>query len=245
MKKHSSKGVLSIIFILIIVLFVVNSQTYKGVFTRELDDFFGKGNWEYIGREDKRTNLYKKRVKIVEDITVTRKGEYSNYIVKYKDDEYKMSTLKNDLSKEVWAVRQIMDIATMGILPEYLYENIILDVYNPDLADIFRVEIGYSNGNPKKDFYSKLDKQDWFKADLVTVENFLTWEEAKKYNFQIYIRTFDYKIEKLSESEKLELYEGYDKLIVKLLETYGDDASFEILIDEDHWVKYKNGVEVK
>ena len=244
MKKNDVKNILEIIFILVIVVFIVNSQSYKSVFTRELNDFFGKGNWEYIGKENKETTVYQETREDPEIGAKQINGRYSNYFVKYQDDEYKMSTFKNNLGKKVWTVRQIMDIATTGILSEYLYENILLDVYSPDLADIFRVEIGYYNGNPKKDFFRKLDKQDWFKADLVTVENFLTWEEAKKYNFQIYIRTFDYKIEKLTEEEKIELYNGYDMLIKNLLETYGEDASFEILIDEDHWVKYKNGVEI-
>lgn len=244
MKKNDIKNILEIIFILVIVVFIVNSQSYKSVFTRELNDFFGKGNWEYIGKENKETTVYKETIEDPEIGAKQINGRYINYFVKYQDEEYKMSTFKNNLGKKVWTVRQIMDIATTGILSEYLYENILLEVYSPDLADIFRIEIGYYNGNPKKDFFRKLDKQDWFKADLVTVENFLTWEEAKKYNFQIYIRTFDYKIEKLTEEKKIELYDGYDMLIKNLLETYGEDASFEILIDEDRWVKYKNGVEI-
>ena len=245
MRKHSNKGVLSTIFILVIIgLLAFNSQNYKGVFTRELNDFFGKGNWEYVGKEDKETSLYMEVVEIGEDLTKTVKGKYSNYLVKYKDDVYKISTFKNNLSKKVWAVRQIMDMATDGILSDYLYENILLDVYSPALADIFRVQLCYENGNPKPDFYKKLDELDWFKADLIKVEDFLSWEEAQKYNFHIYIRTFDYKVEKLTDSEKVELYNGYSMLIKNLLDTYGEDASFEILIDDDHWVKYKNGVKV-
>lgn len=63
------------------------------------------------------------------------------------------------------------------------------------------------------------------------------------YDFYLIIRIHDYRLEQLSEEEQENVINSLANIEKRLLETYGENASFEILHAE-YTVKYADGVKL-
>lgn len=109
-------------------------------------------------------------------------------------------------------------------------------------AECFDIALMYHGGNPEPNFYNKLYKEDWFTVDKVTAKYFL---ETDLYDFYLYIRIDDYKLEKLTEEEQQNLLATRENLEQRLLEEYGDNASFEIYFADKNKSEYVNGEQIK
>ena len=134
-----------------------------------------------------------------------------------------------------------MDISE-EIVAEKFKEEIISDLYSEKERECFDVTLMYHGGNPEPSFYNELYKQDWFTADKVNAKDYL---ETDLYDFYLYIRIFDYRLEKLTEEEQQNLLATREKLEQRLLEEYGDNASFEIYFADGNKSEYDDGKKVE
>ena len=97
--------------------------------------------------------------------------------------------------------------------------------------------MSYHNGNPPRSFYDDLAEQEWFNVEGVTAENYLATD---LYDFYLYIGVHEYKMENLSEEERENVEDSLDDIEERLLDEFGDNASFEIHYN-DFDVEYVDG----
>ena len=249
----------------VIVISIVSylAYTYLGCenwpvrFSSELDRYFGKGNWECISTENKRSStysvynssydaLYDEWVPLrYKDWYISVKNEeneekvvrISNSGYKISNDKYGVFSGKRESNKQAF-VCELLDIAREEI-GDRLKEDLLSRVLTEDELECFSVEIVRKGYAPKPGVYSKLWKEDWFTYQKISAENFLACE---LHEFYIDVFLFDYKYEKLSKEQQEHLMESYDLIREMLLEEFGENASFELRFDTEHRCEYKDGV---
>ena len=244
----------AIIVIGIIIAIVIYMNNWPLRFSKELDRFFGKGNWEYTSNETKESRMFDERRNPATDSTTYVPGHYKNWEIEVNRNNkteywiisnhaYKINHDKNwFLSPKLYSAKEAFVLELMNIsekiVAEKFKEEIISDLYSEKEAECFDVVLMYHGGNPKPNFYNELYKQDWFTADKVNAKDYL---ETDLYDFYLYIRIFDYKLEKLSEEEQQNLLGTREKLEQRLLEEYKEDASFEIYFNKNNKSEYADG----
>lgn len=62
------------------------------------------------------------------------------------------------------------------------------------------------------------------------------------HNFYLNIQLHDYRFQKLSEEQQENVLDYFEILERKLLETYGENASFELYFNDEHQAEYVKGV---
>ena len=117
-------------------------------------------------------------------------------------------------------------------------KEIVREGLTDEEANCIYVEMSYHDGNPPRSFYDKLAKEEWFTMEGVTAENYLATD---LYDFYLIIRIHDYRLEQLSDKEQENVVNSLENIEKRLLEKYGEDASFQILYGEYN-VKYEAGV---
>ena len=248
-----------IVVIGIIIAIVIYMNNWLLRFSKELDKFFGEGNWKYVSNETEKSRMFEESRK--DSLTNTKQqeaGHYknwqisinrnneeefweiSNHTYKINHDKYWLLSSKRYSAKEA-LILELMNIAE-EIVEEKVQEEIINDLYSAKEAECFDIALMYHGGNPEPNFYNELYKEDWFTVDKLTAKYFL---ETDLYNFYLYIRIDDYKLEKLTEEEQQNLLATRENLEQRLLEKYGDNASFEIYFADGNKSEYVNGEQIK
>ncbi len=254
MKKVEKFGILFLIIIFIIAFFIFfRSKGWPTIFKSELDQFFGKGNWECISKEEKISDINYKHSPHPSD-SISRR--YTNWNIKFlnkygNEEIWTITNLALKINNRIYGpfssnsysakqalVLELKDIAC-GLASDDVLNDVISDELPENITDCLRVSIYHKNGNPKPKFYDELFKQPWFNVNDVTAENFLATD---LYDFYIDIFAFDYKIEKLTEQERQVLFNSMENIERKLLQKYGENASFEIYFNDAHQVEYVNGI---
>lgn len=257
----------TVIFIIIsaaIAGVIYLSYTYFGSgnwpkrFESDLDRFFGEGNWECVSQETKESNMYEvyhhsSDAMYSESVPGKYKDWYisvsneqnekelwriTNHVFKINHDKYDIFSGKRLSNKQAF-VLELFDIACIDA-GEEVADNIMGKVLSEEEMECFRVTISYEDGNPQPEFYSKLWKEEWFTAEKISAEKFLSCE---LYDFFVDINLYDYKFEKLSEEQQNNIFENFDVIKEMLLEEYGDNASFNIYFDAEHKCEYRDGEE--
>lgn len=126
---------------------------------------------------------------------------------------------------------------SFDVVEKEVHKEIVSKGLTDEEADCIYVELSYHDGNPPRSFYDKLAKEDWFTIEGVTAENYL---KTELYDFYLIIRIYDYRLEKLSGKEQENVINGLVNIEERLLEKYGEDASFQILYGENN-IRYKDG----
>lgn len=198
-----------------------------------LDDFFGEGNWEVASDEIEKefisTTIYD------ESGTHTVHLPYRNWTILASDGEeytitnhtYLISKRKsgNKYTPKQALIQQLMFISHEhagmmvldGILSEYLSES---------ETACLDVSISWRNGNPKPAVYSKLANEDWFSYQSTAAD----WLSTDLYDFYLWIRAYDYRVEKLTEEEQAHLRSSEGDIVSALQQAYGTDAEYEIYL---------------
>lgn len=261
MNKMKRLGILAtaIIVLGIIIAIVIYMNNWPLRFSKELNKFFGVGNWEYLSSEIDKTSLFSESARSANANTSTSvSGTYKKWKISanYNNQKknwtlsnltYKVNHAKHwFLSAERYSAKEafileLMDISE-DIALEKFQEEIINDLYSEKEAECFIIDLGYHGGNPEPNFYNELYKEDWFTADKVNAKDYL---ETDLYDFYLYIRIFDYKLEKLTEEEQQHLLATRENLEQRLLEEYGNNASFEIYFANGNKSEYKDGKKVE
>lgn len=235
-------------------------QNWSIRFSSALDQFFGEGNWECVSEESKTSRMYteyyrSRDTRLSEevpgsyknwDIMFTKKnGEpeiwtITNHTWKINNDKYGFLSAKRYSAKQA-LVLELMDISH-GLVCDELHMELFQGQLSEQEADCIEIDMMYHGGNPKPKFYDKLWKEEWFNSTDATVAGYLTTE---LYDFYLYIRVHNYKLEKLTDEEKANVLAGLQKAEQTLLERYGNYASFEIYFGEEQGeehVEYVDGV---
>jgi len=257
MSKRKKVNIIATIIIVIsvIIAIVIYMNNWPLRFPNELDRFFGDGSWEYTAKNTNESKMFNETVK--DPITNTKKStpghfknweitvnrnnqkEYwilSNHTYKINHDKYWFLSSKAYNAKEAF-ILELMNISE-EIVAEKFKEEIINDLYSPKEAECFDIALMYHGGTPEPNFYNELYKQDWFTASKVTAKDYL---ETDLYDFYLYIRIFDYKLEKLTKEEQQNLLATRETLEQRLVEEYGNKASFEIYFADGNKSEYKDG----
>lgn len=226
-------------------------------FRSELNKFYGKDNWECITEEKKESIIYKEYYSTSDyPYSYEIPGKFKNWYIKFenKNNEVEIWRISNHaykinndkywffsskrLSNKQALGQELMDIS-FQIIGENIKDEIISNILTEEQINCLKVEMSYLNGNPNPDFYSNLLEKTWFNVNDIKAENYLSLDSNK---FYIDILAYDYKVEKLLEIEKQNLYDSIHELELKLLEKYGDNASFKIHFNQEYNVEYISGV---
>lgn len=259
MKKIKMYGIIFLICIFIISLFIVyyKNKNWTIRFKSELDQFFGEGNWECISEKTKESIMYTEYISVRSNPELSEEvpGKYTdwnikflnkegneeiwkitNHALKINHDKYDIFSPKRYSNKQA-LVLELMDISC-GLAGDEVLNDIIKEGLPENIADCLRILISYKGGNPKPEFYDKLFEQSWFNVNNVSAQDFLDYD---LHNFYIDILAFDYKVEKLTEQEQQTLFDSMNTIERKLLQKYGENASFKIYFDKEHNVEYIDG----
>lgn len=259
MGKIKKYGVILLICILIISLFVIyyRNKNWTVRFKSELDQFFGKENWECISEETKKSIIYTEYIIVRSNPVLSEEvpGKYTdwnikfsnkdgneeiwkitNHTLKINNDKYGIFSSKRYSNKQA-LILELMDISC-GLAAEEVLNDVIKNELPDNIADCLRISISYNGGNPQPEFYDELFEQSWFNINDISAENFL---RCDLYDFYIDIFAFDYKVEKLTEEEQQILFDSMKNIEEKLLDKYKENASFEIYFDKEHKVQYIDG----
>lgn len=230
-------------------------------FDAELDRFFGEGNWEYLSSETKESSMfdvhhsdygtppfsentpgkYKKwSIRFTNRYGEDEEWEITNHAFKINHEKYGIFSSKRLSNKQAF-VLELRDIA-LTAASEEVQKNIVEQVLPKEDASCINVEVSYHGGNPKPNFYNALWKEEWFQVNRVTAQNFL---ECDLHDFYIRISIYDYVYEKLSEEQQKNLLDNFDVIEKKLLEKYGENASFEMRFNDEYKVEYEKGKKVQ
>lgn len=257
------KKLISVLMIFTIVISLgarIINENWTLKYKSELNDFFGEGNWEVISEETKESIMYSEYIRYYNNpvFSKTAPGKYKDWNILFKNKEgedeiWKISNhtfkINNDRNRGLFSKKlsgkqaltlELMDIS-LGMISDKIYNDVVKSILSENESDCIDLILTYEGGNPKPDYYSKLAKQSWFNVDSVTAENYLSDTTV---NFYILIRVSDYGFKKLTEEERENITNSVKVIKDKLLDKYGDIASFEIYLDKDNNVKYKNGIEI-
>lgn len=263
MKKGKTIGIIVVIVLLIIgaVALYFASQNWTIRFKSELDDFFGEGNWECIDEETKESLIYTEYISVRDNPSMSGDvpGKYKNWYIKFenRDDETEVWYITNHVlkinhdkysffsgkrySNKQALTLELMDVS-FGMISDEAYQDIVLSVLPEEEAECLEVTMTYEGGNPKPDFYDALAEEPWFTVNAVTAEEFLAYDQ---HDFYLYIRAHDYRLEKLTEEQQEHVLESMDAMVEALLDQYGENASFEIYLDGENKVEYRDGEKVE
>ncbi len=255
------KLIIPIIFIICIIAVIIFlatiSKNWPVRYASRLNDFFGEGNWKCIDEETKNSLLVDEHVHFASnpELDYDTPAKYKNWYILFTNkngeeeiysitnhtyiinhDKYNMFSSKRYSAKQALTL-ELMDIST-SLISDEIFDKYISNILPTNISDCISVEISYTSGNPTPDFYNKLSKQDWFNIYDASAEKYLNTD---LYDFYIYIRAYDYKIEKLTDEDKQKLFNSMSIIEEKLLEDFGSNASFEIYFSKDYNVEYLDG----
>ena len=258
MKRLKSIGIFLIVLgvTIILIMTFIKNLNWVNRFDTELDRFFGEGNWEYIDKETKRSAAIKERFYSRNTSIRNRQshGTYTNWYIsftnKYGEKEewyisnylYKINKTKNDVfSTKRLTRKQAFYIELMDIALYSASKDIFNEFFKDELTESEAASIDiaiYESGKLNPEFINSLMKEQWFTIHNVTADDFL-FNDLQE--FYIHIRGPDYKVEKLTEQERKNVLEALNRIESRLVEKYGDHASFEIIFDGEQIVEYRNG----
>lgn len=259
MKKVKNTAIMTVLAVLVIggaaILFYLvwqGKQEWPKRFQAELDEFFGEGNWEWVSEETKNSSMFKDRdihsyypytpqidrlsgrYHVWNIVFTNRSGEKEIWAL--SDHAMLINHARNKFwSSDRYSPRQAFTQQLMGISMEAAQEEIkkeiLYELLPEQEADCLGVDISYHNGNPPPEMYDELIKQPWFKANEVVPSDYI---DSSLYDFYIWIHAYDYKMDKLTESERQHLMDSLGAIEKMLKDTYGSDIEYEIYLDSEH-----------
>lgn len=245
-KKHS------ILIVLVPVLLIgaviagwYYLRTWPLRFQGQLDDFFGKDNWD-ISEDTKESLMYDKNITIRDaawsseeipgkfhewDISFTnRNGDtevwtISDHTMKINHDKYWLLSPDRYSAKQSLG-QELMDIS-FSMAGEQVHKKILQALLPGVEADCVVVDISYRGGRPDPELYDELLDAPWFTANDVTAEDFL---RSDLNDFYLDIYAYDYRVDKLSSDERRHLLGSLTDIENLLKDTYGDYVDYEIYL---------------
>lgn len=240
------------VFAAMIFFFYYYFQTWPLRFHQELNDFFGKENWNLISIETEESLIYTVTHRTSNEGFKKRPGRFHNWNILFtnrngeqeiwsiSDHTMKINHDKNwFLSPKRYSARQALTLELMDIsfaaASDAIQTDIIQTILPQQEADCLEVDISYRNGNPSPNVYDSLRKEPWFQVNTVTAAHYL---ETDLYDFYIRIFAHDYKVEKLTKEQQEHLRNSLPDLEQALQNAYQEAADYEIYLGEGYSAEY-------
>ena len=258
--KKIGFGILAVIFLIGIVGAYWLLSNWTIAYRSKLDAFFGKENWEVLSEDVAASRMYALR----NNSTWNGYGQGRpsrvyrdwNVLCENKDGEEEVWKISNHayitnhrrywlLSSKRFTAHQALTMELMeisfSVVEEEVHKEIIREGLTDTEANCIYVTLSYNDGNPPRKFYDQLAREPWFTIEGVTAENYLATD---LYDFYLSIRIHDYRLEQLTKEEQENVVNSLENIEKRLLEKYGNNASFEISYGE-YDVEYVNGVKME
>lgn len=256
-KKKRSKFIILVPVLLIIAVIAgwYYLRTWPLRFQGQLDDFFGKDNWEVISEDTKESMMYDKNITI-------RNAAWSSEEIPGKFHEWDIAFTNRDGDTEVWTIsdhtmkinhdkywilspdrysakqalgQELMDIS-FSMAGEQVHKEILQALLPNAEADCVVVDISYRGGRPDPELYDELLDAPWFTANDVTAEDFL---HSDLNDFYIDIYAYDYRVDDLTSDERKHLLGSLTDIENLLKDTYGDYVDYEIYLGDGCRAEYR------
>ena len=249
------------VIVLAVIVFIPTSvtqgarQDWPDKFEEDFDKFFGE-EWECTSTEVEKS--------LMAESTYTRSNgtsrkiprRYRSWTIDDGNELWELSTHPWVLSKynnrfkpftgKKYNKRQalILEFADIAYIRagDKVKEEVIGSILPEKQKNCFEVEVTYTGGNPRPEYYEGLMEQPWFNVEDVTAYDFLKYDE---HDYYLIIRAHDYRLDQLSEAEKKVADESISEIEKKLCRLYGQYADFEMIYDGKLISEYSEGKKVK
>lgn len=223
-------------------------RTWPLRFRQQLNHFFGKGNWEQISSVEKESIIYDVYYRSYGRISSgNRPGTFTEWDILYTDENGRQGiwTLSDHtmrinhdrhwfLSSERYSAKEAFTLELMDLSTKLAGEQVRLEILQPILsepeAQCLDVSISYRGGNPPPQMYGQLLKESWFTAGGADAKAYL---ETELYDFYIRVLAYDYRVEKLTDSQQTHLENSLGAMEEALKEAYGEYADYDIYLGPD------------
>ncbi len=263
MKSSSTiliKIILTVIILAVIVIVPTSvsqgaRQDWPDKFEEDFDKFFGE-DWECTSTEVEKSLMAESTYTRSNGSSLRIPRRYRSWTIDDGSEVWELSTHPWVLSKynnrfkpltgKRYSKRQalLLEFADIAYISagDKVKEEVIGSILPGKQKDCFEVEVTYTGGNPRPEYYEELMEQPWFDLEDVTAYNFLKYDE---HDYYLLIRAHDYRLDQLSEAEKKVADESIEEIEKKLCKLYGKDADFEIIYDGELISEYSKGRKVK
>ena len=229
-------------------------RTWPLRFHRELDQFFGAGNWESVSEETKRSMMFDEYLAVrgtgYSDSVDGRFHEW-NIAFTNREGETELWTISDHtlkinnhdhwfpLDPERYTARQalgqeLMELA-FDMAGEQAQEDILGDILTDGERACLDVEISFRGGWPNGDLYTELLNEPWFNIQELDAEKFL---QSNLYDFYVDVFAYDYRVDDLSEMEQEHLYRSLGDIEQALRAAFGDYVDYDIYLGEGYSAEY-------
>ena len=229
-------------------------RTWPLRFLRELDQFFGAGNWESVSEETKRSMMFDEYLAVrgtgYSDSVDGRFHEW-NIAFTNREGETELWTISDHtlkinnhdhwfpLDPERYTARQalgqeLMELA-FDMAGEQAQEDILGDILTDGERACLDVEISFRGGWPNGDLYTELLNEPWFNIQELDAEKFL---QSDLYDFYVDVFAYDYRVDDLSEMEQEHLYRSLGDIEQALRAAFGDYVDYDIYLGEGYSAEY-------
>lgn len=229
-------------------------RTWPLRFHRELDQFFGAGNWESVSEEIKRSMMFDEYLAVrgtgYSDSVDGRFHEW-NIAFTNREGETELWTISDHtlkinnhdhwfpLDPERYTARQalgqeLMELA-FDMAGEQAQEDILGDILTDGERACLDVEISFRGGWPNGDLYTELLNEPWFNIQELDAEKFL---QSDLYDFYIDVFAYDYRVDDLSEMEQEHLFRSMGDIKQALRGAFGEYADYDIYLGEGYSAEY-------
>ena len=223
-------------------------------FHRELDQFFGAGNWESVSEETKRSMMF-------DEYLAVRSTGYSDS-VDGRFHEWNIAFTNREGETELWTIsdhtlkinnhdhwfpldperytarqalgQELMELA-FDMAGEQAQEDILGDILTDGERACLDVEISFRGGWPNGDLYTELLNEPWFNIQELDAEKFL---QSNLYDFYVDVFAYDYRVDDLGEMEQEHLYRSLGDIEQALRAAFGDYVDYDIYLGEGYSAEY-------
>lgn len=229
-------------------------RTWPLRFHRDLDQFFGAGNWESVSEETKRSMMF-------DEYLAVRGTGYSDS-VDGRFHEWNIAFTNREGETELWTIsdhtlkinnhdhwfpldperytarralgQELMELA-FDMAGEQAQEDILGDILTDGERACLDVEISFRGGWPNGDLYTELLNEPWFNIQELDAEKFL---QSNLYDFYVDVFAYDYRVDDLGEMEQEHLYRSLGDIEQALRAAFGDYVDYDIYLGEGYSAEY-------
>ena len=228
-------------------------RTWPLRFHRELDQFFGAGNWESVSEQAKHSMMYDLYIIRGTGLSGSTDGSFHEWDIAFtnREGEPEIWTISDHTLKinnhDHWFPldpgrytakqalgQELMELA-FDMAGEEVLDETLSDILTESERASLEVEISFHGGRPDRKLYTQLLAEPWFNIQELDAEKFL---QSDLCDFYVDVFAYDYRVDDLSEIEQEHLYRFLGDIEQALRDVFGDYADYEIYLGEGYSAEY-------